>query len=179
MRTQLLAAVAAATLLIGATVPASAANTFAVQVNAATVGTVTVTMNAGTNVVCDPGTAVTGTIACTNSVNATGSIRTSKGGAGSLSTTAPAATITGTTGNTLAVAALKMTCVDNGSTGTHGAATLASASASSSTGTSCASWPGPDVFTYNVNLTFGLDASQVNADTYSLSSGWTVVATAT
>jgi hypothetical protein len=179
VKTRLLIAAGAAALLLGSTLPASAANTFGVQVTSATVATIAVTMNAGTNVLCDPGTAVTGTVACTNTVNATGNIRTTKGGAGALTTSAPAATISGTAGNTLAVGTLKMTCTDNGSTGTHGAATLASAAASASTGTACASWPGPNVFTYNVNLGFGIDASQVNADTYALSSGWTVVATAT
>ena len=79
----------------------------------------------------------------------------------------------------MAVSALTMTCADAGSTGTHGAATLASSAASSSSGVSCASWAGPNVFSYNVNLSFALDASQVSADTYSLSSGWTVIAAAT
>jgi hypothetical protein len=178
-RNRLLAAAGAAALLLGTTLPASAANTFAVQVNSSTVATVTVTMNAGTNVICDPGTAVTGVVACTNTVNATGNIRSTKGGTGTLTTTAPAATVTGTSGNTLSVSALKMTCVDAGSTGTHGTAVLASAVASASTGVSCASWPGPNIFNYNVNLSFGIDATQVNADTYSLSSGWTVVASTT
>ena len=179
MRSQILAAAGAAALLLGSTLPAAAASTFAVQVNAATVATIAVTMNAGSNVVCDPGTAVTGNIACTNSVNATGNIRTSKGGTGSLTTSAPGATLAGTLSNTLAVSVLKMTCVDNASTGTHGTATFATALASASTGASCASWAGPNVFNYNVNMTFAIDASQVNADTYPLSSGWTVAATAT
>jgi hypothetical protein len=179
VKTRLLAAAGAAALLLASTLPAGAANTFNVQVNAATVATVAVTMNSGTNVICNPGTAVTGTIACTNTVNASGNIRTTKGGSGALTTSAPATNITGTLGNTLAVNTLKMTCADNGSVGTHGAATLASAATSTTGGTLCASWPGPNVFNYNVNLSFGIDASQVNADTYSLSSGWTVVATAT
>jgi hypothetical protein len=159
--------------------PASAANTFDVQVNAATLATVTVTTAPGANVVCDPGTNVTGIIACTNTVNATGKIRSTTGGIGSLSATAVSATIAGTAGNSVPVGAITMTCADGGSVGTHGAATFASAAASTVTGTSCASWPGPNVFTYSVNLTFGIDASQVNADTYTLSSGWTVTASAT
>lgn len=179
VKTRFPVAIAAAALLLGSSLPVSAATSFTVQVNAATVATVAVTMNSGTNVICDPGTAITGTVACTNSVNATGNIRTTKGGSGTLTASAPAATVTGTAGNTLPVSTIKMTCADNGSVGTHGTATLASAAASASTGTSCASWAGPNVFNYNVNLTFGIDASQVNADTYSLSSGWTVVATAT
>jgi hypothetical protein len=72
-----------------------------------------------------------------------------------------------------------MTCADGGSTGTHGAATFATAAASTTAGTSCASWAGPNVFTYNVNLTFGIDSSLVNADVYTLSSGWTVTASTT
>lgn len=177
-RNRLLAAAGAASLLVGTALPASAASTFNVQVNSAVVGTITVTMNSGSNVICDPGNAVSGTVACTNSVNATGNIRTSKSGTGALMTTAPAATVAGTAGNTLPVSALKMTCVDNGSTGTHGTAVFAGGVASSSTAVSCASWPGPDVFNYNVNLSYGIDASQVNADTYSLSSGWSVAVTA-
>ena len=171
----LLATLGAAGLLLGASLPAAAANTFNVQVTAPTVATVTVT-STGT-ITCAPGTTVSGIVACTNSVNATGSIRSSKGGTASLTTGAVA--IAGTAGNTVPVSAISMTCLDNGSTGTHGAATFATASASATAGTSCASWLGPNVFTYNVNLTFGIDSSLVNADTYTLSSGWTVTASTT
>jgi|GEM_PF-5595166 hypothetical protein len=177
MRKSLLATLGAASLLLGASLPAAAANTFNVQVTAATVATVTVT--APGSVTCAPGTTVSGIVACTNVVNATGSIRSSKGGTASLTTAAVAGTIVGTTGNSVPVSAISMTCADNGSTGTHGAATFASAAASTTAGTSCASWAGPNVFTYNVNLTFGIDSSQVNADTYTLSSGWTVTASTT
>jgi hypothetical protein len=177
MRHQILATIGAAGLLLGASLPAAAANTFNVQVTAPTVATITVT--APGNVTCAPGNAVTGIVACTNTVNATGTIRSSKGGIASLSTAAVAATIVGTAGNSVPVGAIQMTCADNGSTGTHGTATLASAAASTTAGTSCASWAGPNVFTYNVNLTFGIDSSQVNADTYTLSSGWTVTASTT
>ena len=38
---------------------------------------------------------------------------------------------------------------------------------------------GPERFHLHVNLSFGIDASQVKADTYSLSSGWSLVAAAT
>jgi hypothetical protein len=175
MRKSLLATLGAASLLLGASLPAAAANTFNVQVTAATVATVTVT--APGSVTCAPGTTVSGIVACTNVV--TGSIRSSKGGTASLTTAAVAGTIVGTTGNSVPVSAISMTCADNGSTGTHGAATFASAAASTTAGTSCASWAGPNVFTYNVNLTFGIDSSQVNADTYTLSSGWTVTASTT
>jgi len=157
--------------------PASAANTFNVQVTAATVATVTVTSPG--NVTCNPGNAVTGIVACTNTVNATGAIRSTKGGTASLTAAAVAGTIVGTAGNTIPVAAISMTCADGGSTGTHGSATFAAAAASTTAGTSCASWPGPNVFNYNVNLNFGVDSSQVNADTYTLSSGWTVTASTT
>ena len=177
MKQQLLASIGAAAIALACTIPASAANTFNVQVNAATVATVTVT--APGSVTCNPGTTVTGIVACTNVVNATGAIRSTKSGTASLTTAAVASTITGTAGNTLAVSAIQMTCADNGSTGTHGAATFATAAASTTTGTSCASWAGPNVFTYNVNLNFGIDSSQVNADTYTLSSGWTVTASTT
>lgn len=176
MRNQLLATLGAAGLLLGASLPAAAANTFNVQVTAPTVATITVT--APGNVTCAPGTTVTGIVACTNTVNATGSFRSSKAGTASLTTAAVAATITGLT-STIPVSAISMTCADNGSTANHGAATFASAAASTLAGTSCASWAGPNVFTYNVNLTFGIDSSQVNADTYTLSSGWTVTASAT
>ena len=177
MRNHLLAGLSATALLLGASIPASAANTFNVQVTAATVATVTVTSPG--SVTCNPGTTVTGVVACTNTVNATGAIRSSKGGTASLTTTAVAGTIVGTTGNSIPVSAISMTCVDGGSSGTHGTATFASASPSATAGTSCASWAGPNVFTYNVNLNFGIDSSQVNADTYTLSSGWTVTASTT
>lgn len=177
MRNHLLATLGAAGLLLGATLPAAAANTFNVQVTAATVATVTVTSPG--NVTCAPGNAVTGIVACTNTVNATGSIRSTKGGTAALTASAVAATIAGTAGNSIPVSAVSMTCADNGSTGTHGAATFASAAASTTAGTSCASWAGPNVFSYNVNLTFGIDSAQVNADTYTLSSGWTVTASTT
>jgi hypothetical protein len=177
MRNHLLVALGAAGLLLGAALPASAANTFNVQVTAPTVATITVT-STGT-ITCAPGTAVTGVIACTNSVNATGSIRSSKGGVAALTTAAVAPTIVGTLTNSIPVSAITMTCVDAGSTGTHGLATFASAAASTTAGTSCASWAGPNVFTYNVNLNFGIDSANVNADTYTLSSGWTVTASAT
>jgi hypothetical protein len=173
----LLATIGTAALAIASALPASAANTFNVQVNAATVANITVT-SAG-SVTCAPGTVVTGVVACTNTVNATGAIRSTKGGTASLTTAAVAATIVGTAGNSVPVGAISMTCADNGSSGTHGTATFASAAASTTAGTSCASWAGPNVFTYNVNLTFGIDAAQVNADTYSLSSGWTVTASTT
>jgi hypothetical protein len=176
MRHQLLATISAAGILLGASLPAAAANTFAVQVTAPTVATITVS---GGTVACAPGNVVTGIVACTNTINATGAIRSSKGGTASLSASAAAATIVGTLTNTIPVAAILMTCADAGSTGTHGTATFASAAASTTVGTSCASWAGPNVFTYNVNLTFGIDASQVNADTYTLSSGWTVTASTT
>ena len=175
MRNHLLATLGAAGLLLGATLPAAAASTFAVQVIAPTVASVTVTSPG--SVTCAPGTTVTGIVACTNTVNATGSIRSTKGGTAAL--TASAVAITGTLGNTVPVNAISMTCVDAGSTGTHGAATFASAAASATAGTSCASWAGPNVFTYNVNLTFGIDSSLVNSDVYTLSSGWTVTASTT
>ena len=175
MRNHLLATLGAAGLLLGATLPAAAANTFNVLVTAPTVASVTVTSPG--SVTCAPGTAVTGILACTNTVNATGTIRSTKGGTAALTTSAIA--ITGTLLNTVPVGAISMTCVDAGSTGTHGAATFASAAASATAGTSCASWAGPNVFTYNVNMTFGIDASQVNADVYTLSSGWTVTASTT
>ncbi|HEV8020356.1 MAG TPA: hypothetical protein VGP41_03770 [Candidatus Lustribacter sp.] len=177
MRNPLLATLGAAGLLLGASLPAAAANTFNVQVTAPTVATITVTSPG--NVICAPGNAVTGIVACTNTVNATGAIRSSAAGTASLSTTAVAATIVGTAGNSIPVSAISMTCADNGSSTTHGAATFASAAASTTTGTQCASWAGPNVFTYNVNLTFGIDASKVNADTYTVSTGWTVLASAT
>jgi hypothetical protein len=177
MRKNLLAAIGAASLLLGASLPAAAANTFNVQVTAPTVATVTVT--APGNVVCAPGTTVSGIMPCTNTVNATGSIRSSKGGTASLTAAAVTGTIVGTAGNSIPVSAISMTCADNGSSSNHGAATFATAAASTSAGTSCASWAGPNVFTYNVNLTFGIDSSLVNADTYTLSSGWTVTASAT
>jgi hypothetical protein len=177
LKQQLLASIGAAAIALACALPASAANTFNVQVNAATVATITVT--APGSVTCNPGNAVTGVVACTNTVNATGAIRSTKAGTASLTTAAVASTITGTAGNTLAVSAIQMTCADNGSTGTHGAATFATAVASTTAGTSCASWAGPNVFTYNVNLTFGIDSSLVNADTYTLSSGWTVTASTT
>jgi hypothetical protein len=177
MRNHLLATLGAAGLLLGATLPAAAANTFNVQVTAPTVATVTVTSPG--NVTCAPGNSITGIVACTNTVNATGSIRSSKGGTAALTASAVAATIVGTAGNSIPVSAISMNCVDAGSSGTHGTATFASAAASTIAGTSCASWAGPNVFTYNVNLTFGIDSSQVNADTYTLSSGWTVTASTT
>lgn len=177
MRQHLLAALGTAGLLAAATLPAAAANTFNVQVTAATVATVTVTSTG--NITCAPGTTVIGVVPCTNTVNATGQIRSSAGGTASLTATAVAATIVGTNGNSIPVSAIQMTCADNGSAGTHGTATLASAAGSSSSGTSCASWAGPNVFTYNVNLTFGINAALVNADTYTLSSGWTVTASTT
>jgi hypothetical protein len=173
----LLAGLGIAALAVATALPASAANTFNVQVNASTVATITVTSTG--NVTCAPGNTVTGTVACTNTVNATGAIRSSKSGTASLTAAAVAATIVGTSGNSVPVAAILMTCADNGSSGTHGTATFASAAASTTAGTSCASWPGPNVFTYNVNLTFGIDSAQVNADTYTLSSGWTVTASTT
>jgi hypothetical protein len=177
MRNHLLAGLSATALLLGASIPASAATTFNVQVTAATVATVTVTSPG--NVTCNPGTTVTGVVACTNTVNATGAIRSTKGGTASLTTTAVAGTVVGTAGNSIPVSAISMTCSDAGSSGTHGTATFASASASATAGTSCASWAGPNVFTYNVNLNFGIDAALVNADTYTLSSGWTVTASTT
>jgi hypothetical protein len=178
MRNHLLVALGAAGLLLGAGLPAAAAtNTFNVQVTAPTVATVTV--SAPLNVICNPGTTVVGVVACTNTVNATGTIRSSKGGTSSITASAVSATIVGTALNTIPVSAISMTCVDAGSTGTHGAATFAAGSASTTAGTSCASWVGPNVFTYNVNLSFGIDSSLVNADTYTLSSGWTVTASTT
>jgi hypothetical protein len=177
MRNHLLAALGAAGLVLGAALPASAANTFNVQVTAPTVATVTVT-SAG-NVTCDVGNTLTGVVACANTVNATGSIRSTKGGTASITTAAVASTIAGTAGNTIPVSAITMTCADNGSGSGHGTATFASAAASTTAGTSCASWAGPNVFTYNVNLTFGIDSSAVSADAYTLSSGWTVTASTT
>lgn len=177
MKHQLLATISAAGLLFGAALPAAAANTFNVQVTAPTVATVTVT--APGNVTCAPGNTVSGVVACTNTVNATGAIRSSAGGTASLTATAVAATIVGTAGNSIPVAAILMTCADAGSTGTHGTATFAAAAASTTAGTSCASWAGPNVFTYDVNLTFGINSALVNADTYTLSSGWTVTASTT
>ena len=177
MRNHLIATLGAAILLLASSLPASASNTFNVQVNAATVATVTVTSPG--SVTCAPGTTVTGIVPCTNTVNATGSIRSSKAGTATLTASAVAATIAGTLTNTIPVAAILMSCADNGSSGTHGTGAFASALASTTGGTVCATWPGPNVFTYNVNLTFGIDSSQVNADTYTLSSGWTVTASTT
>ncbi len=176
-KTLLATAGAVALAVVSAALPASAANTFNVQVTASTVATVTVTSTG--SVTCNPGNTVSGVVACTNTVNATGAIRSTKGGTASLTTAAVAATIVGTAGNSVPVSAISMTCADNGSSGTHGTATFASAAASTTAGTSCASWAGPNVFTYNVNLTFGIDSAQVNADTYTLSSGWTVTASTT
>jgi len=177
MKSLFLATISAAGLILGASLPAAAANTFNVQVTAPTVATITVT--APGSVTCAPGNTVSGIVACTNTVNATGQIRSSKAGTATLTATAVAATIVGTSGNSIPVSAIQMTCADAGSTGTHGSATFASAAASTTAGTSCASWPGPNVFTYNVNLTFGIDSALVNADTYTLSSGWTVTASTT
>jgi hypothetical protein len=177
MRNHHLVALCTAGLLLGAALPAAAANTFNVQVTAPTVATVTVT--APLNVICNPGTTVIGIVACTNTVTASGTIRSSKGGTSSITASAVGATIVGTALNSIPVSAISMTCTDNGSTGNHGAATFASAAASTTAGTSCASWAGPNVFTYNVNLNFGIDSSLVNADVYTLSSGWTVTASTT
>jgi hypothetical protein len=35
------------------------------------------------------------------------------------------------------------------------------------------------VFSYNVNLNFGIDQSKVPADTYATQTGWTITASAT
>jgi hypothetical protein len=179
VRNYLLAALGTAGLLLGATLPASAAATFNVQVVATMSTSITVTSPAG-DVTCNPGNAVTGVVACTNTVNATGTIRSTHGGTSTLTVDSIAGgVISGTGGTSIPVSAVKMTCADNSSTGTHGVGVFASAAASTVAGTSCASWPGPNVFTYNVNLTFGIDSSQVDADTYTLSSGWTVLAATT
>jgi hypothetical protein len=181
VRNHLLAALGTAGLLLGTALPASATNTFSVQVTAATSTTIAVTTTGGNPVTCAIGSGVvTGVVACSNTVNATGAIRSTHAGTSTLTVNAIASgTITGTGGSSIPVAALTMTCLDGGSTGTHGAATLASAATSTVAGTSCASWLGPNVFTYNMNITFGIDSAQVDADTYSLSSGWTVVAATT
>jgi hypothetical protein len=186
MRVCLPAALVTAVLLINGTFPASAAGRlqlrkasapFTIQVSAATIATLTVTMNRGAEVICNPGTAHTGIVACTNTVNLTGNIRSTRGGTGTLMVTI--APVIGAAGNILDVTALTISCADNSSTGTHDAATFASAVRLASAGAQCASWSGQNIFRYNVNLSFGIDARQAKADTYPLSNGWTISATAT
>jgi hypothetical protein len=168
---------AAILALLSSIHPVSAASTFAVGVAAGTVATVSVAVNGGGNVVCNPGAAVSGVIDCVNTVRASGNIRTTKGGSGSL--TVAVAAVNETNGNILDPAALKMTCRDNGSAGRHGSATFAATAPSTPAGTVCASWLGPAAFTYDVNVSFGIDAARVDTGSYALSSGWTVIAAAT
>ena len=155
---------------------ASATGTFGVSVIAATQATVTVT---GTTVTCTTGTGLT-VIACSGTIQAAGNMRSTKSGTSTLTLTAPAATIPGAT-SSIPVSALQMTCADNGSSGTFGSATFASAAPSSTTAVSCASWAttAANVFSYNVNLNFGIDQSKVPADTYATQTGWTITASAT
>jgi hypothetical protein len=176
----------AAVLLLGSAFPAasaSAASTAAaspltIRINATTLADVAVAVRGGPEVVCNPGSMRTGPVACTNSVNLTGHIRTTHNGTGTLSLTL--APVTGADGNTLDPAAIEVTCSDNDSRGAHGAATFATGVHLSPAGRAqCASWAGPDVFTYNVTLTFAIDAGQGKADTYTLSRDWTLVAEST
>ena len=129
--------------------PLSAGSTFAVAVTAGTVATVSVAVNS------------------VNTVSATGNIRTTRGGSGSLTVLFADPT------------ALTLTCREVHSSGRRGAATFAHVAPALPAGTLCASWHGPSVFSYDVDLSFGIDAGRVVADAYPLAGGWTIVAAAT
>lgn len=182
MLKRLLAAVGAATLVVVGSLPAPAATTgtFDLQVIAGPYASITVSTVGGASIVCDTGSSVSGVIACTNTVNVIGLLRSRGSGNGTFTVTAPAGTISGSGGSTLNVSALKMTCADNGSIGAlHGTPTWASAQASSTTPVQCVQWPGPNAFAPNVNITYGIDAAEAPADTYPLSTGWVVTASST
>jgi hypothetical protein len=73
-----------------------------------------------------------------------------------------------------------MTCIDSSTGATHGALTVASASALATTAVPCASWAANaqgNVLTLSDALAFTLNASLVPADTYS-PANWTVTLTA-
>ncbi len=181
MKRQLLTA-GAALLVLSSALPISAdagnTGTFPLQVVAGAIASITVQVNGTGTITCDVGTTLSGIVPCTNQVSVSGSVRSSSHGNATLTVTPPGATVPGSNGSSVPVAALQMTCTDNGSSGMHGTATFASATPSSSSGSPCAVWAGPNAFNPAVTISYGIDAAQVPADTYA-PQNWTVTASST
>ena len=173
-------ALSVGTFITPAAAATSASSSVNVQVTAAVQATIGVAYSSGSNISCAVGTAVTGTVACTSTATLTGSFRSTKNDNGGTSVALTGATITGSGGGSIPPSAFQMTCT-GGTTGspTYGGTpgTLASNTALSSSAVNCQSWTGEIIANYSLTVALALDASQVPADTYSLT-GFTATATA-
>jgi hypothetical protein len=169
-------AIVAAVLVAPLAAQAATTGTIAANITAPVLATITVT--SGT-VTCNVTSTLSTAAPCTSSAAVTGSVRSSRNTVTSLTVTG-AAINNSTSTNAIAPSAFAMTCVD-ASTGTlHGALSVASASALSTSAVSCASWAANaqgNVLSLNDTLAFTLNSFLVPADTYT-AANWTVTLTA-
>jgi hypothetical protein len=166
----------AAVLLVPATAQAATTGTVSANITAPVLATITV--SSGT-VTCNVTSTLSTTAPCTSSAAISGNVRSSRNTVTSLSVTG-AAISNSTATFSVAPAAFAMTCAD-ASTGTqHGALTLASATALSTSAVNCASWAANgqgNVLSLSDTLSFTLNSFLVPADTYT-PANWTVTLTA-
>jgi len=169
------AAVIAALIIPNA---AAAATTGTITANITAPVLATITVSSGT-VTCDVTSSLSATSPCTSSAAISGSVRSSRNTITSLTVTGAAISNSGAT-NSVAPSAFAMSCLD-ASTGTqHGALTVASASALSTSAVACASWAGNaggNILSLSDTLAFTLNSYLVPADTYT-AANWTVTLTA-
>ena len=183
MFSRIVAALAATAGIAAFTIPpasaASSTSSVTVAVTASTQATIGATSSSGTNIACAVGTAISGIVPCATTVTLAGTFRSTKS-TGGATVSLTGATITGSGGAAIAPNALTMTCT-GGLTGSPTyagtAGTLASATALSTSATTCMSWTGTVVSAYSLNVALGIDAALVPADTYTNGS-FTATATA-
>jgi hypothetical protein len=173
-------AVASAAIIAAIVIPnaAQAATTGTITANITAPVLATITVSSG-SVTCDVSATLSLVSPCTSSAAITGSVRSSRNTVTSLTVTGVAISNASST-NSIAPSAFAMSCAD-ASTGTqHGALTVASASALSTSAVNCASWAanaGGNVLSLSDTLSFTLNSFLVPADTYT-ASNWTVTLTA-
>lgn len=175
-----LTAATATAIIAAAIIPATAqaATTGTITANITAPVLATITVSSGT-VTCDVSGSLSLTSPCTSSAAISGSVRSSRNTVTALTVTGAAINNAGAT-NSVPASAFAMSCTD-ASTGTqHGALTLASAAALSTSAVNCASWAanaGGNILSLSDTLAFTINSFLVPADTYT-ASNWTVTLTA-
>ena len=150
-----------ALLVISSSVPAGAA-ALAVAVHATTQATVGVTYASGHSIACDANV-------CAHTATLAGSIRSTRNDPGGTSIFLSGFTIADSSGNSIPVAAFRLTCsggiIGNPAfPGTPGS--LAQNVPLSAPAIACQSWSGTIVADYRLVVALSVDANQVPADAY-------------
>ncbi|MGB8266228.1 MAG: hypothetical protein WCE44_07915 [Candidatus Velthaea sp.] len=179
--TQRFLTVAAAVAIMtafGFPIGAQAASTGTVTVNITAPVLATITVSNGT-ISCDTTSVISLLAPCTSSATISGSVRSSRNTATSLTITGVAISNSSST-NSVSPSAFAMTCVDSSTGAQHGALTVASATALSTSTVPCASWAANaqgNILSISETLSFTVNSYLVPADTYT-ASNWTVTLSA-